>query len=127
MTKKNGSTKSRKSDSVNVVKQMDSWIQNETKLALLITTSLVFQILFGRLVAHQEEEGLFLFDAHGGFCRVLLLPTRYDCSLGSQNGSVSVTFKDDSAEELSLTEDIREAQELPGAFHAPGQELQPAG
>ena len=107
MAKKSGGTESQKHDPVKVIKQMGSWIQQETKLNLLISTPLVHLILFGRLVA--REEGLFLFDAHGGFCRVLLFPKQYDCSLSNQNGSASVTLKDDSEGELTLAEDLREA------------------
>jgi hypothetical protein len=107
MTKKSGVTKSQKQDLAKVIKQMDSWIQHETKLNLLISTPLVHLMLFGRLVTRLEEEGLFLFDAHGEFCRVPLIPEQYNCSLSSQKCSVSVTLKDDSAGKLRLAEDIR--------------------
>jgi hypothetical protein len=72
MTKKASVTKSQKQGLSRVIKQMDSWIQHETPLILGINISLVYLVLFGRLVAQQER--LFLFDAHGGFCRVPLLP-----------------------------------------------------
>ena len=109
MTKKSGLTKSQKHGLAGVIKQMDSWIQHDTKLSLWIKTSLVHLVLFGRLVARQEQ--LFLFDAHGGFCRVPILSDRYACSLSNQDGSVLVTLEDDSAGELRLTEDLREAEE----------------
>jgi hypothetical protein len=108
MTKKTGVTKSQKQGLAGVIKQMDSWIEHETKLSLWINTSLVHLVLFGRLVARQER--LFLFDAHGEFCRVPLKPEHYACSLDSRKGLLSVSLKDDSAGDLELAEDLREAE-----------------
>ena len=127
MTKKSGVSKSQKQGLAGVIKQMDSWIQDETKLSLWINTSLVHLVLFGRLVARQER--LFLFDAHGEFCRVPLIPEHYACSLGSRKGLLSVTLKDDSAGDLELAEDLREAEprgeeERPQNCQ-PGQESMP--
>jgi hypothetical protein len=125
MNKKSVVPKSQKQGRARVIKQMDSWIQHETNLSLLISGSLVHLVLFGRLVARQDE--VFLFDAHGEFCRVVLVPEQYNCLLSNQLGSALVLLKDASEGEIRLTEDLRGAVELPGVFHAPGQELQPAG
>ena len=119
MTMKSGTTKSKKQGLAKVIKQMDSWIQHETNLSLGINMSLAPLLLFGRLVARQE--GVFLFDAHGGFCRVPILSDGYACSLSNQNGSVLVTLEDDSAGELRLTEDLREAEQA-GEEEAQAQE-----
>jgi hypothetical protein len=109
MTKKSGVFKSQKQGLPGVIKQMDSWIQQETKLSLWINTSLVHLVLFGRLVARQEQ--LFLFDAHCEFCRVPLVLEHYACSLGSRKGLLSVSLKDDSAGDLELAEDQRGAEQ----------------
>ena len=129
MTKKTGVTKSKKQGLAGVTKQMDSWIQHETKLSLWINTSLVSLVLFGRLVVRQE--GLFLFDAHGEFCRVPLMPEQYVCSLGHRKGVLLVSLKDDSAGNLELAKDLREAEprgEEEGPQNCqPGQESMPGG
>ena len=129
MTKKSVTKSQKLGLAARVIKQMDSWIQQETSLSLLISTPLVHLMLFGRLVACQEEEGLFLFDAHGGFCRVLLFPEQYDCSLSNQKGSVSVLLKDTSEGELTLAEDVRgtepRGEEEGPQDCQPGQESMP--
>jgi hypothetical protein len=127
MTMKSGITKSKRQGLARVIKQMDSWIQHETNLSLWINTSLVHLVLFGRLVARQER--LFLFDAHGEFCRVPLMPEHYACSLGSRKGLLSVSLKGDSAGDLELAEDLSEAEprgEEEGPQNCqPGQESMP--
>jgi hypothetical protein len=55
---------------------------------------------------------VFLFDAHCGSCRIVLVPKQYACSLGSQKGTVSVALKDKSEGELRLTEDLRYAEQI---------------
>jgi hypothetical protein len=121
MTKKSGVTKSQKQGLAGAIKQMDSWMQHETNLSLWINTSLVHLLLFRRLVARQER--VFLFDAHGEFCRVPLMPEPYACSLGSREGSLSVSLKDDSAGDLELGEDLRGAEQ--GGDEEGPQEYQP--
>lgn len=121
MTMKPGITKSKRQGLAKVIKQMDSWIHHETNLSLWINTSLVHLVLFGRLVARQEQ--LFLFDAHGEFCRVPLVLEHYACSLGSRKGLLSVLLKDDSAGDLKLAEDQRGAEQ--GGEEEGPQEYQP--
>jgi hypothetical protein len=107
MTKKSGVRKSQKQDLAKVLKQMDFWIQHQTNLSLMISTSLVQLMLFGRVVARLER--LFLFEAHGEVCRVPIIPERYDRVRRNQKGPASVTLENASgmAGELRLAEDLR--------------------
>jgi hypothetical protein len=103
MTKKSNNGKSQKESLAKAVKQMDSWMQNDTNLNLLMNAPLL--MLSGRLVGRHG--GVFLFDAHCGSCRAPLVPDNYACSLSSYKGSSTLTLKDDFAGELTLSEDLR--------------------
>ena len=122
MTKHSGTAKPRTHGLAKVVKQMDSWIEHETDLKLLISGPLVPLMFFGRLVARQD--GVFLFDGHCELSRVVLVPEWYNCVLRNELGSPSVMLKKASEGELTLTEDVLRTEELPDVFQAPSHRKQ---
>ena len=72
--------------------------------SLLILTAFPL-LLRGRVVGRQEE--MFLFDTHGGVCRLPIIPENYDQVLWNKPDPGSVTLKCTSGE-MRIAEDVRE-------------------
>jgi len=96
MNNKAGVTKSQKRDLAGAVEQLDSWMQQETNVTLWILTDPVPLLLRGRVLARME--GLFLFETHGGLCRMPIIPKNYDQVLWNKPDPGSVTLKCTSGE-----------------------------
>jgi hypothetical protein len=105
MNKKSGATKSQKQHPAKALEQLDSWIQKETNVTLLILAAPVALMLRGRVLVRME--GLFLFETHGGVCRMPIIPEHYDQVLWNKPDPGSVTLKCTSGE-LRLAADVRE-------------------
>jgi hypothetical protein len=104
-------SKSREQKLAKVINQIDSWMQDETRLILSISTPLFQLFLRGRVVGRQGR--LFLFDNYGETCRIPVIPEHYDHVVCKQkdlvSGLPSVTFETSGMQgRLEMREDDSE-------------------